>query len=125
MFCSACGANNEAAAKFCHACGGAVAQGAAIPHAPVADGGAMRGGATVVVGGPRVVTGKSPVVAAILSALIVGLGQFYNGDTKKGAIMLVAALVLGIATAGVLWLGLAIWSAVDAYQVANGTGKMW
>ena len=58
-------------------------------------------------------------------ALIVGLGQFYNGDTKKGAIMLVAALVLGIATAGVLWLGLAIWSAVDAYQVANGTGKMW
>jgi TM2 domain-containing membrane protein YozV len=65
------------------------------------------------------------VLAAILSAVIVGVGQFYNGDVKKGAIMLVGAVILGAATAGALWLALAIWSAIDAYQVANGTGKMW
>jgi TM2 domain-containing membrane protein YozV len=70
-------------------------------------------------------TGKNPVVAAILSAVIVGVGQFYNGDTKKGVAMLVGAVILGAATAGVLWLALAIWSAFDAYRVASGTGKMW
>ena len=70
-------------------------------------------------------TGKNPVLAAILSAVIVGVGQFYNGDVKKGAIMLIGAVILGAATAGALWLALAVWSAIDAYQVANGTGKMW
>ena len=33
----------------------------------------------------------------MLSFILPGAGQFYNGDNKKGAIMLVAALVLGIA----------------------------
>jgi TM2 domain-containing membrane protein YozV len=74
---------------------------------------------------PRHPTGKNPVVAAVLSVFIVGVGQFYNGDSKKGAAMLIGALVLGVATAGLLWLPIAIWSAFDAYQVANGTGKMW
>jgi TM2 domain-containing membrane protein YozV len=70
-------------------------------------------------------TGKNPALAAVLSAVIVGVGQFYNGDIKKGAAMLIGAVILGAATAGVLWLALAIWSAIDAYQVAKGTGKMW
>jgi TM2 domain-containing membrane protein YozV len=70
-------------------------------------------------------TGKNPVLAAILSAVIVGVGQFYNGDVKKGGAMLLGAVLLGAATGGVLWLALAIWSAIDAYQVANGTGKVW
>jgi TM2 domain-containing membrane protein YozV len=70
-------------------------------------------------------TDKSPVLAAVLSGLIVGLGQFYNGDVKKGAAMLVGAIVLGTATFGLLWFALAVWSAVDAHQVARGTGTMW
>ena len=77
-----------------------------------------------VIDRPRV-TGKNPVLAAVLSAVIVGVGQFYNGDIKKGALMLLGAVILGTATAGLAWLALAIWSAWDAYQVANGTGKMW
>jgi TM2 domain-containing membrane protein YozV len=77
-----------------------------------------------VIDRPRA-TGKHPVLAAVLSAVIVGVGQFYNGDVKKGAVMLLGAVILGTATAGAAWLGLAIWSAVDAYRVANGTGKMW
>src|SRR5689334_6783253 len=110
MFCSACGANNDGTAKFCHACGTQLAA-AAPPPQPPQDHATMRGGAATQVVQPRVVTGKNPVLAAVLSAIIVGLGQFYNGDTKKGAIMLVGALVLGIATAGLLWLALAVWSA--------------
>jgi TM2 domain-containing membrane protein YozV len=100
------------------------APAAAVPPLPY-DAGTMRGGSPVPAAAPRTATGKNPVAAAILSALIVGLGQFYNGDVKKGAAMLVGAVVLGVATGGLLWLALAIWSAVDAYQVANGTGKMW
>jgi TM2 domain-containing membrane protein YozV len=124
MFCSACGANNEATAKFCNACGAGTGAAPAPPISP--DSGTMRGPAqrAQVIDRPRP-TGKNPVLAAILSAVIVGVGQFYNGDVKKGAIMLVGAVILGAATAGALWLALAIWSAIDAYQVANGTGKMW
>jgi TM2 domain-containing membrane protein YozV len=83
----------------------------------------MRGAAPPV--SAQAPTGKNPVVAAVLSALIVGVGQFYNGDVKKGAAMLVGAIVLGAATAGLFWFALAIWSAVDAYKVADGTAKMW
>lgn len=132
MFCSTCGAKNETSAKFCRGCGTALAPGG-VPHVGVHAGapmaappnpGTVRGmhQGAVALAAP---TGKSPALAAILSLFIVGIGQFYNGDTKKGVVMLVAAMVLGAATGGLLWLGLAIWSAVDAYQVASGTGKMW
>jgi TM2 domain-containing membrane protein YozV len=124
MFCSACGANNDPAARFCHVCGKPIAASTATAPPP-ADSGNMRGAAQPQPGQPPVVTGKSPVVAAILSLLIVGLGQFYNGDGKKGVTMLGAAIVLGAFSLGVLWFGIGIWSAVDAYQVASGTGKRW
>jgi TM2 domain-containing membrane protein YozV len=121
MFCSACGVENETAAKFCRACGSSLSAGGAPPPAnPGVIRGMDRG---VVALAPP--TGKSPPLAAVLSLLIVGVGQFYNGDSKKGALMLVAAIFLGAATGGLVWLGLAIWSAIDAYQVANGTGKPW
>ena len=123
MFCSACGTSNDVTAKFCRACGVALAP-ASAPVTP--DLGTMRGASEHrPATSPRHPTGKNPVLAAVLSALIVGVGQFYNGDMKKGAAMLIGAVVLGAATAGVLWLALAVWSAFDAYQVANGTGKMW
>jgi TM2 domain-containing membrane protein YozV len=73
----------------------------------------------------RRVTGKTPVVAAVLSAVIPGVGQFYNGDVKKGLAMLIGAFVLAAPTGGLAWVALAIWGAVDGYQVANGTGRMW
>jgi TM2 domain-containing membrane protein YozV len=73
----------------------------------------------------RSVTGKNPVLATVLSVLIVGVGQFYNGDNKKGAIMLVIALVAAAPTLGFGWLAVSIWSAIDAYRVANGTAQRW
>jgi len=70
------------------------------------------------------VTGKSPGVAVLLSFLIPGVGQFYCGDNKKGGIMLGIYLVcwllvgFGIGVVGIL--GVAIWSMIDAYNIASG-----
>lgn len=75
--------------------------------------------------GERFAEDKNPAVALVLSLLIVGVGQFYNGDTKKGLVMLGVAVVLGPVTAGIAWLGMAIWSAIDAYQVAVRKTPLW
>lgn len=72
-------------------------------------------------GGKKMV---NPILAAILSFIIPGLGQIIAGETKRGLIFLVAAIVLGIITgmivfAGILSLALAIYAAYDAYQIAS------
>ena len=85
----------------------------------------MRGAGPVQTGGSVTRSEKSPVVATVLSIFIVGLGQFYNNDWKKGLAMLGGAILLAVPTAGVAWLGIAIWSAIDAHNVAKGKGKVW
>ena len=50
----------------------------------------------------RYAVGKSPGTAVILSMLFVGLGQCYNGDIKKGILMMVFAIIVGIPTHGIL-----------------------
>jgi TM2 domain-containing membrane protein YozV len=75
--------------------------------------------------GRRYAVGKNPTLATVLSIIVVGVGQFYNGDVKKGLVMLGAAFVGGLFTYGIVWLGIAIWSAFDAYQVATGKSHMW
>jgi len=122
MFCAQCGAPNDAPAKFCFKCGAPLSQGATTS---TSDPRTRGGSPPVTVAESRVATGKNPAIATILSLLIVGLGQFYNGDMKKGAVMLVIALVAGAATVGLGWIGVAIWSAIDAYRVANGTAQRW
>jgi|SRR6185295_5465942 len=125
MFCSSCGSANDESARFCHKCGASV--GGAAPPPPAPDFGTMRGASTSTstVVGKQFATGKNPAIALILSIVIVGVGQFYNGDMKKGAIMLGAAVVFGALTAGLGWLAIAVWSAVDAYQVASGKSPLW
>ena len=61
---------------------------------------------------------KNPILMAVLSVLLVGLGQMILGQVAKGVMMLVGAFVIGIVTAGlgapVLW----AMSAYDAYAIA-------
>ena len=45
---------------------------------------------------------KSPGVAAVLSAVIPGLGQFYNGDFLRGIFWLIVTPGMWIGTGGVL-----------------------
>jgi TM2 domain-containing membrane protein YozV len=74
--------------------------------------------------------GKNPVIACVLSLVIVGTGQFYNGDVVKGWIMLISCIVATIFSWGTLWFIWALFSAFDAYRVADrkkplGVNKMY
>ena len=82
---------------------------------------------------------KEPVLAAILSFFLGGVGQIYLGQTEKGAVLTIAILgidlmacFLGFAPLGLgpigflfcsipglLGFGFAIGSAVDAYMMAE------
>ncbi len=61
----------------------------------------------------------SPTVSALLSILLVGLGQMVNGQLIKGLLMLIVALVIGAITGGVAAVVVWIISAIDAYMSAN------
>lgn len=94
-----------------------------------------------------IVGSKSPVLAAVLSGVLPGLGQFYTRQWRKGAAFLVGFLVLAgiffsvvdpealqraaasgatpdnlgqIFLLAVLILALALWSIVDAVRSARG-----
>ena len=66
---------------------------------------------------------KNPILAAILSFLIIGLGQIYLGLTKKGIILFIAGFVSGILTlfiiGWILWLIVWGYAIYDAYNSAN------
>ena len=142
MFCSKCGNANGEGARFCVKCGAplsglgdavtppAASSGFPPPAAapappPLGDPGTVRTAATSSTG--RIVTGKNPVLALVLSFLLggLGVGQFYNGDWKKGLAMLAATLLFGFATGGLVAVAVWIWSMVDAYQVASGAWRAW
>lgn len=66
---------------------------------------------------------KNPTLAAILSFLINGLGQVYNGQIGKGILIfviqivnaLLTTVIIGFITLPIVW----IWSIYDAYKVAQ------
>ncbi len=130
MYCNKCGTPNNEAARFCERCGltlGEQAVAATAGGLPVAAPVAQMIPADPRVRGIAVSapTGeKNPAVALILSLFIPGAGQFYNGDNKRGALMLGGALLslmlvaftIGVFTGLAVW----IWSMVNAYNVASG-----
>jgi TM2 domain-containing membrane protein YozV len=119
VFCPSCGAQNQPSSRFCLQCGAALI---AAPQGVVAD---LPRQHTPVPGQPVYARDKNAAVALILSLIIVGLGQLYNGDVKKGLLMFAGAFVGGLLTLGLVWLGLAIWAAIDAYNVASGKTPLW
>ena len=66
---------------------------------------------------------KNPGIAAVLSALWVGLGQIYNGEIVKGIILIIAYIIsvcltiilIGFITTPILW----IFGIYDAYNTAK------
>lgn len=66
---------------------------------------------------------KNPLLAAILSLLISGLGQIYNGEVGKGVIIiaiqfvnvLLMTIFIGFITAFIV----GVWSIYDAYKTAE------
>lgn len=69
----------------------------------------------------------NPIIAAICSFVIPGLGQALAGDIKKGIILLVIALIMvAIATlifrhwlVTLIELAIMLYAAYDAYQMAQ------
>lgn len=124
MFCASCGIDNDVAAKFCRQCGAGVAASAAS----LAVDGRMRhpnSNPPIVHSGPSALQVRSPGTAAVLSGLIIGAGQLYNNDAKKGVVMFIAAVLGAMFTLGIATVGVWIWAMVDAYQVASGKGRHW
>jgi TM2 domain-containing membrane protein YozV len=68
----------------------------------------------------------NPIIAAIISFIIPGLGQIIAGESKKGIILLIIAIVLYAlffvagSLISILSLILSIYAAYDAYQIASG-----
>jgi hypothetical protein len=143
MYCSRCGSPNIDGARFCEKCGmglpGAApvetAAGAAAAPAPqpppVYTDPRVRGAAPYSVPGPGgkvYATGKNPAVALLLSFFLPAVGQFYNGDAKKGGLILagyfVSLILAGFGVGFVTGLGLWIYSCIDAYRVASGAAPL-
>ncbi len=65
----------------------------------------------------------SPLLAAILSFFIPGLGQFYTGQLTKAIILFVAAVIFGLLSTILIgipfYIIVWIYSMVDAYNAAD------
>lgn len=97
-FCSNCGAEIDEKAEICPKCG-------------------------VRQAGTYNSQEKNPGIAAVLSALWVGLGQIYNGEIGKGILLMIVYFVsallifviIGFITTPILW----IYGVYDAYNSAQ------
>jgi TM2 domain-containing membrane protein YozV len=63
---------------------------------------------------------RNPILAAILSLIVAGLGQIYNGQIGKGVIFIIIQLINGALTAVLIgWILLPIvglWTAIGRYE---------
>ena len=63
---------------------------------------------------------KSPAVAIVLSLfLFAGSGTWYAGNASRGKKIVIIAIALLIFTAGIGYLIISIWSALDANKIAK------
>lgn len=131
MFCTNCGTQNKAGSKFCVQCGNALTittqRKTTEPEVDSGRRSAYRSpssGRSGPVQPGNYARDKTPLLAVGLSFLLTGVGQFYNGDTKKGALMLGGAVLL-VFIVPFLVLPIWIWSMIDAYQVAEGKKPLW
>jgi TM2 domain-containing membrane protein YozV len=72
---------------------------------------------------------RSPLIAAVLSLIVAGLGQIYNGQIGKGTIFIVIQLINGALTAVLIgWLLLplvGLWAMIDAYTTAKRNNERY
>ena len=63
---------------------------------------------------------KDPIIAAVLSAVVLGgVGQIYLGQQKKGIILIVVSLVAWCLSVGTLGWIIQLVGAYDAYVIGN------
>ena len=66
---------------------------------------------------------RNPIIAAVLSLIVAGLGQIYNGQILKGVLFIVAQIINGLllyVVIGFITMPLVgLWAVIDAYVVAR------
>jgi TM2 domain-containing membrane protein YozV len=72
---------------------------------------------------------RSPILAAILSLILSGLGQIYNGQVAKGVVFIVVQLInAALTTVLIGWVLMPIvglWAMIDAYLVAKNNNARY
>jgi TM2 domain-containing membrane protein YozV len=67
---------------------------------------------------------RSPILAAVLSLFVAGLGQIYNGQVTKGVLLIVAQLINTALTEVLVgWILITIvglWTTTSKYKTARG-----
>ena len=65
----------------------------------------------------------SPLLAAVFSFFIPGLGQFYTGQFLTAIILFIAAVIFGLLSTILIgipfYLIIVLYSVIDAYNAAN------
>lgn len=109
QFCGSCGEKTNAGQIMCVKCGVALSSALARASSDVA---------VISASDPP----KDPMMACVLSVLLVGLGQIVLGQTSKGVAMLTGTFVFVLLTCGwgaifapFIWL----FSGVDAFKIAT------
>ncbi len=72
---------------------------------------------------------RNPTLAAILSLIVAGLGQIYNGQVGKGVIFMIIQLINGALTVVLIgWILLPIvglLAMIDAYMTAKRNNERY
>jgi len=106
-FCSNCGVEIDSSTRYCSNCG-------AEQCSPSGYGQPYQ---------RNVRKQKSAGLAAVLSFLVVGLGQVYNGEVGKGVLLFLGAVVSGILMyvliGFITWIIIWFYAIYDAYNTAN------
>ena len=107
IFCANCGLEMPKSTKFCPECGNSTVSTSQIYN-----------NANSVVK-----SDKSPILAAVLSFFIIGLGQVYLGLTKKGILLFAGAIISGflmlLIIGWITWLIIWLYAIYDAYNSAE------
>ncbi len=74
-------------------------------------------------------TMRNPIIAAVLSLIVAGLGQIYNGQITKGVLFIVAQIINGallyVAIGFVTMPLVGLWAVIDAYLVAKRSNERY
>lgn len=121
VFCVNCGKELDEGTEFCNECGTPVNGQITVNNNKNTNPSSKNNVNKTTV----TASDKNPVLAAVLSFFIVGLGQIYLGLNKKGIILFVAAVIsiclFAILIGELLFLIIWIYAIYDAY---NSAGKL-